>query len=922
MNESIYTQPSRRQFLAIAAALAARPAFEAAPRFAENDAYYKGFQNPPAEARPFFRWWWNGNRIERGELSRELRLMRDAGAGGVEINPIALPETYTNPPGDPVPWLSDEWNQLLKHTVDECRAMGLTADLIAGTGWPFGGRFLSPDEWIQGLTFETRIVEGPAELERSVAPPDENAEIRQLVLAPVPAAGIKDSIDLPDAADGGGTVRISVPPGRHQLIETAWRRRFRDVMHGAPGADGPVLDHFNKTAVNKYLNRMSAALNPLFGGSLGNAFRSLFCDSIELNGANWTSDFSERFGERRGYAIEPYLPWVLNPDAGVNAEFAETLRRVRQDYSRTLSELFMERFILAFHEWCRDNGVQSRYQAYGFPWLYTDLLEGYRVPDIPEGDQWLFSRGWMHRVALDDIRYAVWNKYASSGAHLMGRKTASCEAMTNTRGVFEASPEYIKQATDINIVTGINHLVLHGFNYSPPEAGFPGWIRYGTYFNEHNPWWRHMPRWSAYAARLCWAMQESKPVSQVAIMGPTLDIHGEHGLDRNPWITKPWYLHELWQALNHHGYCSDYVNGAVLSQCSFGDGEMSFGPMRYPWLIVAGAETLEAETLSALERFAEADGKILFIEPLPRRLPGLMRDMAKEAELPSRIQTLIERSGGRALSAAPPAQDALVPWIGGLAERLAVEPAARISNPDPKLFMIRKQRGNSAVLFFSNMDRGREIAFEAHCPGTEGWPWEWDAESGERIPYPFGDSPNHLRARLRPLQSLLIVYENRPGGPVETGPARTAREFEVQGPWRARFEPVAGEPFEGELPSLTDFAQSEELYTFAGTVSYRTYVEIPETGEWEIDPGRVHETAEVFIDGEFAGLRWWGNRPIRVNRPVKAGRHELEIKTATLLYNYCRTLDGDPSVRYWLERSKTEGPRPAGLVGPVRFRLR
>ena len=26
---------------------------------------FSGFQNPPAEARPFVRWWWNGNKIKQ-----------------------------------------------------------------------------------------------------------------------------------------------------------------------------------------------------------------------------------------------------------------------------------------------------------------------------------------------------------------------------------------------------------------------------------------------------------------------------------------------------------------------------------------------------------------------------------------------------------------------------------------------------------------------------------------------------------------------------------------------------------------------------------------------------------------------------------------------------------------------------------------
>ena len=68
---------------------------------------------------------------------------------------------------------------------------------------------------------------------------------------------------------------------------------FRNVFYGAPGSDGPVLDHYNKEAVRKYMDRLSDALETVIGGKLGDKVRALFCDSIELSGANWTADFKE-----------------------------------------------------------------------------------------------------------------------------------------------------------------------------------------------------------------------------------------------------------------------------------------------------------------------------------------------------------------------------------------------------------------------------------------------------------------------------------------------------------------------------------------------------------------------------------------------------------------------------------------------------
>ena len=56
--------------------------------------YFRGFQNPPVNSRLFVRWWWNGNRLDKDEVLRELDVMKAAGIGGVEINPIAFSRRY------------------------------------------------------------------------------------------------------------------------------------------------------------------------------------------------------------------------------------------------------------------------------------------------------------------------------------------------------------------------------------------------------------------------------------------------------------------------------------------------------------------------------------------------------------------------------------------------------------------------------------------------------------------------------------------------------------------------------------------------------------------------------------------------------------------------------------------------------------
>ena len=71
---------------------------------------YDLFKDPPLTYHPYVRWWWNGNKVEAGELIRELRLLKEAGIGGVEINPVEFPSRSEGDDlGKPsLKWLSEE----------------------------------------------------------------------------------------------------------------------------------------------------------------------------------------------------------------------------------------------------------------------------------------------------------------------------------------------------------------------------------------------------------------------------------------------------------------------------------------------------------------------------------------------------------------------------------------------------------------------------------------------------------------------------------------------------------------------------------------------------------------------------------------------------------------------------------------------
>src|SRR4051794_21357101 len=134
-----------------------------------DDSLPRDFQSPPARLRPFVRWWWNGGRVQEAELRRELDVLRDAGIGGVEINPIADRPDAAPAGIAPLRWLSPAWCRAVAVAAAEARARGMTADLLVGTGWPFGGPGLARRDQGKRVRLIKVEIDGPRQVEKTLA---------------------------------------------------------------------------------------------------------------------------------------------------------------------------------------------------------------------------------------------------------------------------------------------------------------------------------------------------------------------------------------------------------------------------------------------------------------------------------------------------------------------------------------------------------------------------------------------------------------------------------------------------------------------------------------------------------------------------------------------------------------------------------
>jgi hypothetical protein len=934
----------RREFLIQGSILAAAIQFGKLPSSAEASSLYSFFKNPDTIYRPFVRWWWNGDKIEREELARELRLLKAAGIGGVEINPIKFPARTNDLDKPSLQWLSDEWIDLLQFTFTEAKSLGITCDLIVGSGWPFGAEWLEGDERSQVVVIGTKKLEGPLEYEVSLfelfkeADPTISSpfagrkmEMLSVHLAPSIINNIENVKDLSGQIPNG-FVKCKIPEGRHVLYAVVKIHGFMEVIQGAPGATGPVLNHYNEQAVKKYLDKMSGTIQEKIG-PLSSHIRSLFTDSLELEGSNWCPDMQVEFQKRRGYDLMPWLPfllykitsmgntWVYDHGAEHGPAFNEMIRRIRYDFELTKTELITERFVGTFIAWCKKNNVQSRMQAYGrgyFP------LEGSFVPDIPECETWLRT-GLGTEMSEADYRigraYTMVNKFVSSAAHLKGKKLISCEELTNIHTVFNETLELMKVAGDQSIISGVTHPVFHGFNYSPPDAPFPGWVIYGTFINEKNPWWPYFRHFTEYKARLSAVLQQATMFADMAVLPAVADTWSMYSAQNDPFpaVMHPSWQTFVWEAIHQNGNACDYISERVIQDAVIKNGHLQYGPRKYHTLFLTQVESMEPATAKKLLDLVVSGGRVFCIESYPAKATGWKDHEQRDKEVQDLVNRMKNYPAQFILLKKPEAY--FTGWLQAIQQEYSITPYVNINSPNPFITQVRYQAKDTEMILFTNRNiiESYEITITPSRDIISGkQAWLWDPETGER--YQITPVDNKITLDMGPADLKLLVFNKEKKGvaskPVNKG-SKTAKV--LTNPWSVTGHHINGTTITNEMESLKDLKEIPAWINFGGSITYKTNLALDDESniEW-LDLGKAFGVSELFINGQNAGTRWYGKRIYNVGPFLKNGNNLIEIKITTTIGNYLKSLKDNRAAQFWTNEGRTIQPiQSMGLAGPV-----
>ncbi len=822
------------------------------------------------EAKPGTRWWWLGSAVDKQNLQWTMQEYARHGIGAVEITPLyGVQGNQANN----IPYLSDQWMEMLRQVQDNGRQTGIEVDMATGTGWPFGGPWVPLEESACRAIFVDKSFQGLSVEGLDLSVPEKDAKYSRLdrVMAYWQGTGY----DVTQYVDANG--RLTWSPQailqaemkatkektfrkylkmRLKEMETAqWRVIALHIRYGvmkvkraAPGGEGLVIDHFDRKAVHNYLAHIEQA----FERTKTPYPHTFFNDSYEVADATWTPSLFDEFEKRRGYRLQDYL-----------IQLTEGNPKIVSDYRETLGDLLLENFTQQWTAWAHSHGAITRNQAHGSP---ANLIDCYAAVDIPEIEGFGLSEFGIRGLRQDpgktrknDSDFSML-KYAPSAAHICGKPYTSSETFTWLTEHFRTSLSQLKPDIDLMFCAGVNHMFFHGTAYSPKDDPWPGWKFYASIdMSPTNSIWRDAPYFMQYVERCQSFLQMGQPDNDFLVYLPIRDMWQKQ-TDK---LLMQFSIHQMGKLapefiqaildIERAGFDCDYVSDQYLMTTELKDGMLQTAAgTRYKGLVIPECQMMPEDLRQHIEQLRAQGAHIIY------------GTKAADLSAAARPEAMKQECGLKAI---------------------------RRSNATGYHYFIANLSPNDI-----EDDVALAVPFKAACffnplngditPAVinEQGLIHLSLRSGESIILQtYNEAPEQTTSSL--LDNLAEIYRHVSPAPQQV--------YALSGPWKLSFTeetPRVAKTF--QLPKLQTWEtlDDDSARVTMGTGVYTTRVKLTRrdlkgANDWQIDLGDVRESARVYINGQLIGCAWSVPFVLDCRQTLKAGWNDIRIEVTNLPAN-------------------------------------
>jgi predicted alpha-1,6-mannanase (GH76 family) len=711
----------------------------------------------------------------------------------------------------------------------------------------------------------------------------------------------EDVLDISSYMNKDGKLKWKAPAGNWTILRighiNVGRKNGPAPAEGTGWECDKLSEEGPKAHFAGYIGRLNKG--PLSGGLLN----GMLMDSWECYTQTWTNKMESEFGNLTGYPLRKMLPAVM----GYVIDNQETTSRFLRDWRYVIGDLLVNRFYRSMAGLAKENGLNIVYETSAGDVFPADIMEYYKYADVPMCEFWHpYSDSYVGALNFKPI------KPTASAARLYGKPRISAEAFTSFNLTWDEHLSMLKEVANLNFIEGVTHLVFHTYTHNPRTDALPpgpsfGEAGIGTPFLRGQTWWKNMPEFTTYLARLNYLFERGKPVSDVL-----------------------WYLGD---EINHKpdqeapfpkGYKYDYCNPDVLlNRLSVRDGKIVTPEgLSYRVIWLPDNERMLPETLEKLLELVQQGATVI-------------------GNPPQQIATLI---GG------PDAQqrfDRAVNQIWGknkekirTIEKGKVVAGITIDEALSQLNLAPDVIGDNALWLHRRVD-GADWYYVSAPFGTgfqgnlsfrsSGIPEIWDPvtgaieaasvvkQEGGRVIVNF-DLPRS--------GSCFVVFREKGTMSIQAEASQNPVETIGFGsPWALSFPSGSGAPSSillNELKAWKDLDMTQEAKSFSGTATYTATFdagEVKNNHRFILDLGRVEMIASVSLNGKPIRTLWTPPYKLDLSEAVKPGINKLTVEVTSTWFNRMVFDAGQPENqrKTWTFKgpSKDEALRESGLLGPV-----
>ncbi|MCM1450578.1 MAG: hypothetical protein NC082_09555 [Clostridiales bacterium] len=504
--------------------------------------YRRDFLTPTDENRAIMIWQWMDGLVTKEAITKDLEAFKAAGLSGVQNFQIGGDgQIRVGNAGCAIG--SEQWKEMMKWAMTECRRLGLTFGTHNCPGWSssaYGN--VEPEYAMQKLVYTDTVISiddlkhlDNIHLPRPLVAPEYDYYDDIAVLA-FPNDSIVAKSDILNfskylKSDRLSGIECSALSGDGDIVIM----RIGHTTNGKTNAaqaplsgQGLECDKMRRDAVKHFWDGYPAMLLEIAGEMAGTVFNRIEIDSYEAGGQNWSVVIPDEFMKRKEYDIIPYLPFMVG--------------RILVD-DRESCDIFMKDLVDVATSLVAEN-------YYGYMNELASMTPGMQLLIEPYGTgrQRPFQLLDMNKILAACpgaiIATEFWVKPETWGWKDMGKH----EKVIRQRGIntlyaegftcwplhaWKDCPESLKPICDRAFCTGVNRMMLHAAAVNPwinyePGMSFGIW---GTQFVPTQTWWKAGGAKALfdYMARCQSLLQRGYPAQQQAIFTP--DLKSYHRID-------------------------------------------------------------------------------------------------------------------------------------------------------------------------------------------------------------------------------------------------------------------------------------------------------------------------------------------------------------------------------------------------------